>query len=538
MHKDAKALKERGQALFEKRRPLLSRWQDVGDHFAPEFADFTTIRSLGGEFASHLTTAAPVIIRRQLADAVGTMLRPRAVQWFHLRTRGHDRLDHGSKAWLEGAEKLMYRAMHDPDAQFNRATKAADNGFVTFGQWPMSAEMNFRTNSLLYRPWHLRDVCWAEDESGQIGEVYREWKPPLVEIDDRFKGKLHPRMEERLRNNKPHDCAHVFHAVIRAEQYGKRVGPQPWVSVWIDTEHDHILEEKGSWTRVYVIPRWMTLPGSQYAVSPATLAALPDARLVQAMTLTLLEAGEKAVNPPMVGPDTGIRGDLQLHAGGFTAYDADYIQYGDKLLRPLSPDSKALPFGVDAADRTLLMLREAFYLNALTMPQNGPEMTAYEVGQRVQEYIRNALPIFEPMEAEYNGALCEDTFELLMRYGAFGRDVPEALAGENVEFEFESPLTDVIEAKKGAVFREAVGLLTTVAQVDPSTLEVMDFGAALRDALEGVGVPTDWTKDPDAVAAAKAAADAQAAIQQTLAGVQQGADIAKTLGEANQGFAA
>jgi hypothetical protein len=36
-------------------------------------------------------------------------------------------------------------------------------------------------------------------------------------------------------------------------------------------------------------------------------------------------------------------------------------------------------------------------------------MTAYEVGQRVQEYIRNALPIFEPMEMEYNAALCDES---------------------------------------------------------------------------------------------------------------------------------
>jgi hypothetical protein len=40
-------------------------------------------------------------------------------------------------------------------------------------------------------------------------------------------------------------------------------------------------------------------------------------------------------------------------------------------------------------------------------------MTAYEVGQRIQEYIRGALPLFEPMEMEYNGALCERTFEIL-----------------------------------------------------------------------------------------------------------------------------
>ena len=33
----------------------------------------------------------------------------------------------------------------------------------------------------------------------------------------------------------------------------------------------------------------------------SALIALPDARLIQAMTLTMLDAGERAANPPMVG---------------------------------------------------------------------------------------------------------------------------------------------------------------------------------------------------------------------------------------------
>jgi len=41
---------------------------------------------------------------------------------------------------------------------------------------------------------------------------------------------------------------------------------------------------------------------------------------------------------------------------------------------------------------------QAFYLNKLNLPQRAPEMTAYEVDHRIQEYIRGALPIFEPMK--------------------------------------------------------------------------------------------------------------------------------------------
>ena len=47
-------------------------------------------------------------------------------------------------------------------------------------------------------------------------------------------------------------------------------------------------------------------------------------------------------------------------------------------------------------------------------------MTAYEVQKRMDEYVRGALPLFEPAEAEYNGALCDQTMKLLIRANAFG----------------------------------------------------------------------------------------------------------------------
>jgi len=78
--------------------------------------------------------------------------------------------------------------------------------------------------------------------------------------------------------------------------------------------------------------------------------------------------------------------------------------------------------------RARCWLRRSF-LNKLSLPPADREMTAYETGQRIQEYIRNALPLFEPMEMEYNGALCEDTFEALMRVGAFGS--PQDIPGEH-----------------------------------------------------------------------------------------------------------
>jgi hypothetical protein len=42
------------------------------------------------------------------------------------------------------------------------------------------------------------------------------------------------------------------------------------------------------------------------------------------MTLTLLEAGEKFTNPPMIAVQEAIRSDVAIYAGGITWVDKDY----------------------------------------------------------------------------------------------------------------------------------------------------------------------------------------------------------------------
>jgi hypothetical protein len=49
-------------------------------------------------------------------------------------------------------------------------------------------------------------------------------------------------------------------------------------------------------------------------------------------------------------------------------------------------------------------------------------MTAYEASSKLwDDFIRESLPLFEPVQDEYNGNLCDGTFEDLLALGTFGR---------------------------------------------------------------------------------------------------------------------
>lgn len=531
------ALEAQAEQLFGKRSTLLSLWQEMADNFYPERADFTTVRNLGADFASNLTTSYPVIARRDLGNAISAMLRPTAKEWFRIGTRDPEQEDTPAKQWLEWTGKLMLRAMQDRGSQFSRATKEGDHDFVTFGQAAISVEMNREQNGFLYRCWHLRDVAWIENAEGKIDTVYRKWKPTAHQLKQLFPGKLHADTVRKMEKDPFHEVD-VRHCVLPIEQYEMLPGAEPkrvrtpYVSIFYDAEHKHLLECVGSWTKVYTIPRWHTLSGSQYAYSPATRAALPDGRLLQAVSLALLEAGEKAVTPPMLAVQEAIRGDVSVYAGGITWVDREYDERLGAVLKTLDVDKSGLAFGLETQQDLRTQLADAFYLSKLNLPPaGGPDMTAYEVGQRIQEFIRNTLPLFEPMEADYNGGLCEDTFELMVRYSPeVRRSIPKSLAGADIQFQFESPLHDAIDKAKVGQFMEAQQILATALQLDPSTVHLVDGQKATRDVLSAV-IPAKWMRSANEVQALAEADAAAMQEQQMLATMQGGADVAKTLSE-------
>ena len=541
---DAKGLRGLAEDLFTKKQTLNTLHQEIANNFYPERADFTYIRQLGTDFAANLTTSYPILCRRDLGDQMESMLRPTGKQWFHMKPVDASINDNESKRWMQWAEKLMRNAMYDRATQFTRATKEGDHDFAAFGSPVISIELDRDVNTLLYRCWHLRDCAWKENAKGQIGFVGRRWKPTASDLMVLFKDKNHEKVRQ-VALKTPFEDVNVMHMVCEREMYdgmakgfdGDAARIPRW-SVWYDCDNQHLIEAIPIHGRYYVIPRWQTVSGSQYAFSPATVAALPEGRLIQAMAYTILEAGEKIANPPMVATIDAVRSDVSIYAGGLSWVDREYDERLGPALRALTQDARGMPITLEMQQASRAILKECFYLNKLSLPRNEGEMTAYEVGQRIQEYIRNALPLFAPMETEYNGGLCEETFDILKRAGAFGSpfDMPRALRDAEVDWHFESPLHEAIDRQKVAAWQEGKQIIADAVALDRTAIAMIDAPVALRDVLEVV-VPAHWVRSEVAVEDIKEAQQAAEDAQTALAAIQQGAEAAANLGSARKDVA-
>lgn len=536
-------LVEQGDRLFSKRAPLLSLWQNMAEQFYPIRADFTTTRSVGEEFASHLMTGRPVLAHRDLGNALSAMLRPRGQAWFHARTGDEDiNSDASARKWLDAKSDVMRRAMYDQRAQFIRATKQGDNDFVAFGQTVISVDQNMYGDGLLYRNWHLKDVAWCENAELRIDTIHRNWQLEARMLVKLFPKTVSPQVT-KLVKTEPYREIKCRHIVIPADQYELEKQPRnrdrfPFVSLYIDCEHDTILEERPAKRLGYVIPRWVTVAGSPYAYSPSTVVSLPDARMLQQMALTLLEAGQKAVDPPLKATSEAVQGGVNAFAGGITWVDPEYDERGGAALERLMDAPGDLRWGEHREDKIEKMIQEAFFLNVINLPDvpTGDKMTAYETQKRVEEYVRRALPLFEPMEVEYNGGLCEETFGVAMDLNMFGAfdDMPQILRGREIKWQFESPLQSANDRAKSEAYMQAANLLKVASEIDRNVVYDFDNDKAFRDALSGIA-PAEWATDEQQAQAAKAQAAQQRQAEAMMANISQGADVAQRAAGAVEG---
>jgi hypothetical protein len=525
-----------GDALYAKRFPLLTLWQTFAENFYPMRADFTRVRYVSEEFASYAMTGRPFLCHRELSNAMSSILRPRGMNWFKANT-WNDKIneDKASKQWLEWSDGVMRRVMYDRASQFTRATKEADGDYILFGNAVIEPRMNKLRNGVLFTAWHLRDCVWQDNAEQVTDQFHRKWKTDIRGLcrlyKDNPQASIHPTVTARVEKDPLSEinCRVIVLPADEYDSYGKdekgkpaRKGAHPFVRIVIDEENQHIIEEVPQWDLGHVIPRWVMIKGlAQYAYSPTAIVALPDARMLQQMTLTLIEIGQKIVDPPMIAVGDAIQGGTNLFAGAINWVDPDYDERTGEVLRPITLDHSGLQWGTDYEERIEKVLQEAFFLNVLNLPpaDGGDKMTAYEVSERMKEYIRRATPLFEPIDSEYNGQLCEFTRNMLERTGAFGSmfDRPAPLRGQQINYKFANPLVQAEEEQKVVSFQKVGQLLAAAMQIDPNTKADFRTRPAFRGAFEGTGAPIEWLEDQDKADKIVAQAEQQQAMAQQAA---------------------
>lgn len=542
MSERAQELVRRFKSLKSGRSQFDNHWEDLSYVMLPGRQGFVTDTTPGSKRSDNTFDGTPMQAARGLANAVGGMQRPDGQKFFFVKASDDAVSDTDeAKEWLAAVEDSMMEAMLNPKARFRQATGEVDLDLVVLGTGVLFIGERQRLDGLLYQSLHLKDAVVLFSEEGEAEGILREKTYTLRQADARFGAKnLSEVSQRKLEEKKYDDPVKFLHAVLPRREgrtdalLAKNL---PFASIWIEMEASHEVEIGGFHEFPFTVPRWDTSSGEDYGRSPGMIA-LPDANTLQAMGETILIAGQRAASPPLLVPNDGFFDEANTFPDGITYYDSDLAKAMGKI--PIGPleSGTNLPISRDMQKDTREQIFAAFFRNVLNLPVEGPQMTATEVMQRKEEFIREIGPVFGRLETDYTGPLVERTFKIMLRANRLPM-IPDILAGQSIRFEYESPVKKIRQQVEAAAARmwvaERVELATATAR--PDILDVVDFDEFARFEADAGQIPhkivvgkekvekirQDRAKQQQAMAQAQAASAAvdMAARTKDIPGVKQ-----------------
>lgn len=516
-------------------------WQQIAELSYPERANFFGDFPVGIDYYEGSFTSEMSVMRRDMAKQLSAMLRNPNTDWFQLVTRPDDIMEQDEEAerWCEMATSRLRNVIYDPRANFNRAMAESDDDYVAFGNSVVKHTYNDDYSGLHFQCLHLRDCAWRENYRGVVDQMFHKMRLSLDQIAEMFGTEHMPEDWLKRMKENPTEKQTIIAVTMPVERRHKGLPRpdegMPYYTLYMtekepdDRNHRGGILKEGFFKHFpYWVRRWMTVSGEDYGRSPCTGVALSDMRVLNRVERALLNGVELKTMPPLIAKDEAVADDFQLVPGQITLTDDTYDkrQHGDVVDQvDIGEPRYAMEYKQDILRRASL----AFYQHLIKPHLPEKPMTATETQERVEIYIREATPLFGPMEAE-NAMLMEVVFERGMEQGLFGSmdDVPDSLSGAKTDFEFETPLSQALRKRKASEFDVLVGRLTTLAglaEVFPEVASLgdnIDMDDAFRDAMAGSG-PLSWVRKKEDVEQYRAEKAEAAADQQQM---QQGMEMA------------
>lgn len=548
----AQDILQRDKSLRTRRDAWLPMWQGLADMYYPNRGGFTQQIIPGQETQTEIYDTTPMLARRGLATAIDGLLKPSTTRWFWMKAK-EDQIneDDQAKAWFDAVGDRMWSSIYDPLARFIQHSGAVDNDLAALGLGYLWIGENRNRNGLNFRSLHIGSCAIDENADGQVDtiNIEREWT--ARQSYQRFGEKAGPKVMEALRNDNPKGKDQLFkfvQAISPREDYDARTKNNlnmPFSNCIVSLSDESIIEESGFQEFPVAIPRWECAPGEIYPRSPGMMA-LPDARTLQAMGHTLLVGGQRAVDPPTWVVDDAVLSAVRTFPGGLTVIDAEAARAsGGKPIGQLEMGAN-IPVGREMQGDYREMVGNAFFKNVFNLPTD-QNMTATEVMERKEEFIRTIGPTMGQLENDYIGVIVRRVFGILLRASVDvnGQPIeggpipppPDILQGKDAEFEFMSPIQQarkMIEAHAVTAWFQNIG---PMIGIKPEVADNIDGDEITRDGPDIYNLPHKYVVGKDRVQAMRDQRAKMAQAATVLHGGQQVADIVKTAADAHHATA-
>ena len=516
----AKILLSRFDRLKTQRQNWESHWQEVADYMQPRKADVTKSRSKGDKRTELIFDGSPLQSVELLSASLHGMLTNPSTPWFSLKFKdeGMENEDE-AKAWLESATEVMYSAFNQ--SNFQQEIFELYHDLITFGTAAMFIEEDEEDN-LKFSTRHINEIYISENDKGRIDTVFRKFKISARAAIQKF-GNVSTNIAVIAKKD-PYQEVEILHAVYPRSDFNPTKQDKenmPFESIYMDADNGDELSVSGFKEFPFVVPRYLKASHEIYGRSPA-MTALPDVKMLNEMSKTIIKSAQKQVDPPLLVPDDGFMLPVRTVPGGLNFYRAGTRD----RIEPLNIGANNT-LGLNMEEQRRNSIRNAFYVNQLMM-QDGPQMTATEVIQRNEEKMRLLGPVLGRLQSEVLKPLIDRSFAILMRRNLFAQP-PEFLSGQDIEIEYVSPLAKAQKSTELSSIMRAIEIMGSLSNVAP-VFDHINIDKLVRHLTSIVGVPQKILKPQSELNAERQEQAAQAQQQQQMQQLQQvaqaGRDIA------------
>ncbi|MDO9100298.1 MAG: portal protein [Caldisericota bacterium] len=467
---------------------------------------------------------------RMLASSVLSSLTPPNTLWFDLAdgSRLDDDLDQDSKEWLKTAAKRLHTLIHSSNY---------DNEAMTFVKHEIIAGIvgmyvELKNDRLRFEVWPLNHLYVQETLNlGYIDTVYRQFFYTVQEAVLEFGlNALPQKMRECYEQNQHDTKMHRFVVGIRPrikngkQATGSTARNLPWESIWV-SGCGTVVRESGFHEMPVIVPRWQTIPDTDYARGPV-FDALPDIKSLNKVTESYL-----------LNMDMHVAGMWKVKDDG--TVNPNTIKFGPRRIIPVNNMEDIQPlsaggdinFAVNQIEALRSNIKQMLLSNKLSFEK--AIQTATEVQTRNNQVRQILGPIFARMQSEFLTHLVERCFGLAVRANLF-QPIPDGLAGREFEIDYRSPLARSQKMQEVEQADEFVTRIQSISQLKPEVLDLLNFDATARTYAEQLGIDPSMLNDEGTVkkirkqrqdaqqAAAQAEQQAMQAQQQAQAPQQPG----------------
>mgnify|MGYP003137970426 FL=1 len=525
----AKEIIRRRDDLAKEKRLFTQHWEDLARVMLPRAMGFQGEPIEGESRTEQIFDGTPMQACRTLGHHMGFWLRPDSSEWYFIKAADEGlRQQEQAKIWLDDTKKRLDGALNNPKARFRQSTGEVDLFLVVFGTGILFIGEGVNMSHLLFQSIHLKDCVLVYNEDGNLDGLILTKKMTVRQAYARWGEKLSEELLKLYRENKLDVRKDFIRAVMpRTEKFfeaPKLARNLPIADMWIEVDEEHIIEEGGFHELPFVAPRWDTTSGEDYGRSPGMIA-LPDSNTLQAMGETILVSGQRAADPPLMAPNDGAFNELATFPGAVSYYDVEIArELGGNPIFSMESGVN-LPITRDMQLDTREQVVRAFFKNVLNLPVDGPQMTATEVMQRKEEFIREIGPVFGRFETDYTAPMIQRAFMIMLRAGSFA-PIPPILQGQGITFEFESPVNKVKQQIRAAAAKQWVAEQLELGQMIPTAIDHINVDGYSKVTHDADGVPNEVKNTEEIIMQIRQQRAEQAKREQEMLQLERSTEVA------------